>query len=213
METDYHLLMELSSTDKPILHFYDWKFPSITYGHFLVPEKYINLQIANQNGIDLAKRPTGGGVTFHMSDFAYSVIVPATHPKFSTNPKENYAFINTLVAKAIQSFATLLEEPRLCLEVKKSRPSTYCMAEITQYDIVIGEKKVGGAAQRRTRSGFLHQGSVFLTPPPKNLLDQLVSDSTYIPVTSTLIDHCLSLKKTRLRFKKHLINAFLSKHS
>jgi lipoate-protein ligase A len=38
------------------------------------------------------------------------------------------------------------------------------MAKPTKYDVMVGGKKVGGAAQRKTRHGFLHQGSISLRP-------------------------------------------------
>ena len=40
------------------------------------------------------------------------------------------------------------------------------MAKPTPFDLVIEGKKVGGAAQRRTRKGLLHQGSLSVCPPP-----------------------------------------------
>ena len=56
----------------------------------------------------------------------------------------------------------LLEESAIA-----SSPSTqhFCMATPTKYDLMIGSKKFAGAAQRKTRYGYLHQGTISLATP------------------------------------------------
>src|SRR5437867_3091333 len=84
MRRDGELLQNLG--DKPILHLYDWSTPSLTYGYFIRPEKYLNLQELQKQGIAYAKRPTGGGIVFHIWDLAFSFLMPSSAPGFSLNP-------------------------------------------------------------------------------------------------------------------------------
>lgn len=176
MELDAKLLEELDPTSSsPILHLYDWILPSATYGHFIDPSRYF----LENPLLDVAKRPTGGGIIFHTSDWAFSALVPAAHPAYSLNIMENYAFINHLVIDLITQFmgnslvfqlSLLPQEPPAC----NKEASCFCMAKPTRYDVMINGKKVGGGAQRRTKAGFLHQGSLSLTPPDKNWLESVL---------------------------------------
>lgn len=170
MELDVQLLESMDGASSPILHFYEWEAPSATYGYFIDPAKH--LKMGSQ--IALAKRPTGGGIIFHVTDFAFSLLLPASHPHFSQNTLENYAFVNGLVTRAI---APLANDSTPSLLKEKSHPSPhFCMANPTMYDVMINGKKVGGAAQRRTKHGYLHQGSIFLTMPPEGFLESILLD-------------------------------------
>lgn len=165
MELDRALLEACSEESEPLLHLYEWEGESATYGHFINPYTLLKEEEVNHLNLQLAKRPTGGGIIFHTSDLAFSVLVPATCSHFSQNPLENYAFINQKVARAIHRFrgvkGELLQEDPIATDLYSQH---FCMAKATKYDVMIGGKKVGGAAQRKTRYGFLHQGSISLRP-------------------------------------------------
>ncbi len=175
MDRDSELLNQLQENPQPLLHFYEWKFPSITHGYFIQPDQFFHLDILKERQIQLGRRPTGGGITFHFCDLAFSVLIPASHPNFSLNTLENYAFINQKVLKAIGQFLrdpiglSLAKEGICC----RQNPS-FCMAAATKYDILSNGRKVGGAAQRRTKHGFLHQGSIFLGIPPIDDIQSLL---------------------------------------
>jgi len=48
------------------------------------------------------------------------------------------------------------------------------MAKPTKYDVLLQGKKVAGAAQRKTKKGFLHQGSISLQLPAQEYLDAVL---------------------------------------
>jgi lipoate---protein ligase len=181
MALDAALLEDLVEEKEPILHLYDWVNDAATYGHFIDPEKFLNLEGVERLGLDLAKRPTGGGITFHNCDLAFSILIPSTHAFFSQNPLENYAFVNERVMWAIGRMkelpAQLLTEESEPLDEHCSR---FCMANPTKYDVLIQGKKVGGAAQRKTRHGFLHQGSISLGMLPEKYLRQVLAPQTHV---------------------------------
>ncbi len=180
MAIDYALLSDLSSTKQPILHLYDWDFDSATYGHFTDPSKLLDLEAAQRYGLQLAKRPTGGGLLFHLTDFAFSVLIPATDPAYSTNTMENYATVNRIVEDVVRRFmgadAGLLPDEPECETVARH----FCMGKPTRYDVMVGGKKVGGAAQRRTKDGFLHQGTIHLCLPSETFLRDVLLDDTVV---------------------------------
>lgn len=181
MARDQALLHDLGAFPRPILHFYTWSQPAATYGYFLDPYRYLIKNGIDRRGIQLARRPTGGGILFHHCDLAFSVLIPSTHPGISLNTLSNYALVNNAVSEAVRMF--IGERPALLLE-EEPQPdancSSFCMAKPTKYDVMLGGKKVGGAAQRRTKDGLLHQGSIALGIPSREFLEEVLVPGTCI---------------------------------
>ncbi len=181
MEIDQKLLAELDPDQLPILHIYKWQGPSATYGHFTDPSKLLNMQ--EVEGIDLAKRVTGGGMTFHFCDYAFSFLMPRNHPNFSLNTLENYRFINQFVYLSV---AKIIEEKAELgyLEKDEGREENealnFCMAKPSKYDVLYKGKKIGGAAQRKTALGYLHHGTISIAlPDPEYLKAILKSEDSF----------------------------------
>ncbi len=175
MSLDASLLEQLPQRAGPLLHTYGWSRPSITYGYFIRPEEWIDMDAAHELGVDLARRPTGGGITFHFGDLAFSALVPAAYPCFSSCTLENYAWINSAVANAVSRCFNLDGVCHLFPPSEESAPfAEFCMAHPTKYDVVLQGRKIGGAAQRRTKHGFLHQGTICLRKPPEAMLKRLL---------------------------------------
>ncbi len=203
MRFDAHLLDQLEST--PVLHLYHWARPSATYGYFIKPETLLNMEAVQRHGIDLARRPTGGGIVFHIWDLAFSFLMPSNQSAFSLNTLENYQFVNKAVIETVKSYFSLTAEL-----IKEDLPSlgsgckNFCMAMPTQYDVVYQGVKIAGAAQRRKAQGYLHQGTISLAIPDQELLEELLiskdvlkamSSFTFTPVKERLEEHRLELQK------------------
>ena len=90
MDLDGRLLRDLNPAGSPILHLYEWARPSATYGYFADPAKHLDLEKTRARGVELGRRPTGGGIVFHIWDFAFSFLMPSGHPAFSLNTLENF---------------------------------------------------------------------------------------------------------------------------
>ncbi|NGX38904.1 MAG: Octanoyltransferase LipM [Chlamydiae bacterium] len=217
MQIDAELLASLEVRAAPILHFYDWKRDSATYGLLVRPSDYLNLDAVKRAGLDLAKRPTGGGIVFHIWDLAFSVLIPAGHPHFHENTLDNYAFINEAVLRAVSDFL----ESRSSLELIPhdgpafdSSCERFCMAQPTKYDVVLQGKKIAGAAQRKTKKGYLHQGTIALKMPSEEYLNAILRPETKVleaiqahtnPLLKTDEDLGEGRKTLRENLTKHLI--------
>src|SRR5256885_2289828 len=55
-----------------------------------------------------------------------------------------------------------------CKSITYGNFTHFCMATATKYDLIYAGKKLGGSAQRKTAGGFVHQGTLFLSPPDWN---------------------------------------------
>lgn len=181
MDADSARLDQLSQINRPVLHLYRFECPSITYGHFIPIEKMLNLEALKEEKIALGKRPTGGGVIFHLYDLAFSFLMPSTHPAFSNVTLENYAFVNEIVKKSLTPF--LSSDSLKFLPHDPSDPSPaghFCMAKPTIFDVMHGDKKIAGAAQRKKKQGYLHQGSIAIQAPSMQLLNKVLVDSSIV---------------------------------
>ena len=177
MRIDAELLSKTAEEETPFLHFYDWKQPSATFGLLTKPECYLNLERAERCGLTLAKRPTGGGIVFHLWDLAFSIAVPAKCSLYSQNTLSNYALVNQGVLKVVETFmggeieVSMIPEDLAPLDGYCKR---FCMAQPTKYDVVWKGCKIAGAAQRQTKYGFLHQGTISLRTPDYRFLEQIL---------------------------------------
>lgn len=180
MSCDARLLKDLDNDFHITLHHYEWQAPALTYGYFVNPNDYLSAEGLQKWTLDTARRPTGGGIILHTCDLAFSVLIPATHRAFSHNTLTNYAYVNSMISRAIERFCEgSIDLVLLPKEAEPTNPTTkrFCMAHPTRFDVMLDGRKVGGAAQRRTRAGLLHQGSVCLTLPTPEFLEDLLLEA------------------------------------
>ena len=192
MAIDSVLLRDIAREAHPILHFYEWSSPAATYGHFIQPQDFLTEGADKQ--LDLAKRPTGGGIIFHLTDLAFSMLIPASHPWYSTNTLANYEVINKRIMEAILKLKTDIAPPMLLpheTEPLDAACQSFCMAKPTIYDVMIGNKKAAGGAQRRTKEGFLHQGSIHIAIPQYSAIQCVLKPGTCI--YDSMMQHSYSI--------------------
>ncbi len=145
-------LLEL--TPLPVLRVYSWTEPSVTIGY---AQKLESLQPSLPEGWPVTRRWTGGGVVYHDADHTYSVIVPASSPWALTRPVESYQLLHRSLAEALVRVG--FSGCRLAV-ADDVIDKPFCFEAPAVHDIVRGAEKIAGAGQRRSRIGFLHQGSV-----------------------------------------------------
>lgn len=141
-------LLRLSPS--PVLRCYRWSEPAVSLGYF---------QSWREAGDrPFVRRYTGGGLVDHAADFTYTISVPKGHPLDARGTANSYETIHRGVCAALcrEGFSA---------EVTPStdpQPHAACFQRAVKFDVVIGKTKVAGAAQRRSRFGTLHQGSLLL---------------------------------------------------
>ena len=149
MAVDEVLLGELTA---PGLRIYRWEKAAVSFGYFIRFSAVAGLA----KGRELVRRMTGGGVVEHGEDLTYSLLLPASHPLAECPPRESYAAIHRAIADWMsrRGFSTALAPSA------GGGAATVCFENPAEFDLMAGTQKVAGAAQRRTRNGLLHQGSV-----------------------------------------------------
>jgi lipoate-protein ligase A len=152
MAIDEALLEAASRLLRPILRFYGWSEPAVTFGY----SQKLALIEGWTSCRPLIRRPTGGGLVSHEHDWTYSLIIPPLHPWYALNAKESYRRAHEWVHRA---FDRLQVSSILCASPIKEVPGRcFLAAEVS--DLLRNGQKIAGAAQRRNKHGLLIQGSV-----------------------------------------------------
>jgi len=145
----------------PVLRLYYWSKPSFTYGVSQHPEDEINLSLCSLEGVECAKRMTGGGVLFHYDELTYSFVCSKLDLR---EPQNVFVSYRGICAFLIQFYKTLGLDAYFALEAEdfhnRSSPSPLCSASYEKYDVVINGKKIGGNAQKRARQAVFQHGSI-----------------------------------------------------
>ncbi len=157
MALDETILDFAAETARPVLRIYCWAEPFVSIGYF------DSIEIAERQfpRRPLVRRWTGGGAVDHASDFTFTLAVPVTEMLSRWPAARRYAEIHAAVAAALAQLGVATECVGRTRAVPPGSSPEPCFAAPVPGDLVSrdGAKMVGGA-QRRTRAGVLHQGSI-----------------------------------------------------
>jgi len=158
MAWDEALLEAVPRLGHPVLRFYGWSEPAATFGYF---QKHADVKRMTKLR-PLIRRPTGGGLVPHDADWTYSLVFPPDDPWYQLQAVESYRRAHEWVQSAFNQMGTDAELAPCC---RKEAPGQ-CFIGAEKFDVLWQNRKIAGAAQRRTRDGLLIQGSI---QPPAEL--------------------------------------------
>ena len=159
MALDETLLESAPETEQAILRFYGWSEPAASFGYF---QEISDIERATHLR-PLVRRPTGGGLVPHDADWTYSVVIPPNHPWYALRASESYERMHQWIQSAFALLAVATELAPCC---RKETPGQ-CFAGYEKSEVLRFGKKIAGAAQRRTKTGLLIQGSI--QPQPQGI--------------------------------------------
>jgi lipoate-protein ligase A len=154
MAIDEALLREVQA---PVLRVYGWNVPAVSLGYFQ-PTSFV------PEGRLFVRRYTGGGLVDHARDVTYTVVLPRAHPWMQLSAPASYEQIHLGVQAALAACGIASELTPTASTIE----SEACFQKPVRFDLVAADAKLSGAAQRRTREGLLHQGSILLPDPARN---------------------------------------------
>jgi lipoate-protein ligase A len=152
----------LESATVPLIRFYRWHSPALSFGYF----GDFSDVAGYGSERDLVRRWTGGGIVFHGHDLTYSIVIPASDPVFKQSSGSIYqeihcALRSALIADGQRAELAAVSAVSDCRRHEDSAVGDRrCFANPVRADVMIDNRKVAGAAQRRTRQGLLQQGSI-----------------------------------------------------
>jgi len=176
----------------PSIRFYGWHSPALSFGYF---GRFADVG-DYAAGRDLVRRWTGGGIVFHGDDLTYSIVIPAGDPVFGESSMSIYEKIHSALRNALATNGggvelaamgrnAALRRPRTA---QRAVPTNICFANPVEADVIIGARKVAGAAQRRTRAGLLQQGSIQGVDLGNGLAERFAKELSHNRETRSLRD-------------------------
>ena len=119
------------------------------------------------------RRYTGGGLVEHGRDLTYTLVLPSDHSLTLAGTLPSYRAIPQGLAFALQSVG--LECRLATAQPEKDHAS--CFLKQVPADVLDPKgNKLAGAAQRRTKQGCLHQGSILLPGPLPSRLAEILAE-------------------------------------
>jgi len=152
MAWDEALLESVARLGHPVLRFYGWTEPAATFGYF---QKFAEVKGMTKLR-PLIRRPTGGGLVPHDADWTYSLAFPPGDSWYALSAVESYRRVHEWIQLAFQKVGTTTDLASCC---RKEVPGQ-CFVGAEKFDVLLADRKIAGAAQRRTRDGLLIQGSI-----------------------------------------------------
>ena len=143
-------LLEVSPV--PVLRVYRWDGPWVSIGYFTRREDAVRAFPDRP----IVRRWTGGGIVDHAYDWTYSLAIPSGQPLAALGTEASYQVIHAALADALTACGC----PAALTPAPAAGSNGLCFQSPVRADVVSDGRKVAGAAQRRTRRGLLHQGSV-----------------------------------------------------
>jgi lipoate-protein ligase A len=148
-------LLHLATT--PLLRVFRWNAPWVSIGYFMQTEEAARARA----DLPFCRRWTGGGAVVHDGDFTFSLIVPRSEKWCLQRAATTYAELHQALASAL---CRIGKNVRLA-DRDESSPGQ-CFVGPVRHDLISEGRKIAGGAQRRTRQGLLHQGSLQLDNLP-----------------------------------------------
>jgi len=141
----------------PTLRLFGFRPACLSLGRFQPAD-----EVTRPPGVDVVRRPTGGGAVVHRGDICHSIVLPVGHPLAAGSIRQSYRRLARGLAAGLEALGL----PPLA-EADASRPSErggWCFDTVAPHELALDGRKVVGSAQARRGGALLQQGSILLTP-------------------------------------------------
>lgn len=160
MGVDESLLESLADGKACCWRFYQWDEPTLSLGYFQAYDD--RRRHPASLGCPIVRRPSGGGAILHDLELTYSLVVPPAVP-LARQPRQLYETVHATLIRALAELgagsASFFGHFGGGVPAERS---FLCFERRSPGDVVYGEAKIAGSAQRRRRGAVLQHGSVLL---------------------------------------------------
>jgi lipoate-protein ligase A len=141
------------------LRFYRWTRPTVSLGRNQPAREIYDRTLADELGIDIVRRPTGGRAVLHDDELTYSL---AVIPRPGLGPREIYARVNRALARGLRTLGAEVTVVSCDAGVVLPPDAGPCFRAPAPGELTAGGRKVVGSAQVRIEGTLLQHGSVLL---------------------------------------------------
>lgn len=143
----------------PTLRFYSWDRPSLSLGCFQKSSD-LDLDYCRQSTIPFVRRPTGGRAVLHDDELTYSFSVRTDREPFSKGLMESYRRISHVFDLAFRKIGIQVEPKMQRERGRVLTGNPLCFGSSSYGELLLNNRKIVGAAQKRWKDGLLQQGSI-----------------------------------------------------
>ena len=180
--------------EKPVLRLFSWEPPCVSLG-YAQPIADIDLDALVSSGYGIVRRPTGGRAVLHIDELTYSIIAPDDEPRVKGSIIESYRRLASALLHALHLLGVdARADNQYALPQDAMKNAPVCFEVPSNYEIVVGEKKIIGSAQARRHRAVLQHGSL-----------PLYGDITRIVNVMSFEDE-ERREKVRSRLHEHAVN-------
>jgi lipoate-protein ligase A len=127
------------------------------------------------DGVTLLRRATGGAAVLHEDELSYTVAVTNDEPRLTGEPRlrggiaESYRGLSVALLYALEKLGLHDAEANVHVEARNGprspgeARSPVCFEIPSDYEIVVGQRKLFGSAQMRIKGGILQHGTLPLS--------------------------------------------------
>ena len=185
--------------DIATLRIYSWAKPTLSLGYF---QRAADRELHPDSGeCELIRRPSGGGAILHDRELTYALVLPAAMAKGEAASGWYFKVHDALIAAIAEltgARAVLCENPP---QLNARDEPFLCFQRRAAGDVLLGEHKIAGSAQRRRSDAILQHGSVLLQTSPHAPELPGISDLSHSDVTfESLADRFVASLSQRLNF-------------
>jgi lipoyl(octanoyl) transferase len=180
MAVDEAILADVEAgLSPPTFRLYGWSPPCISMGHSQKIGQELDLNQVRERGYDIVVRPTGGRAVLHIQELTYSIIAHQGSETWCATQESSYKIISQAIAQALMGagMGITLDRGYPVEKPQALRAMTPCFSSTARSEVVFGERKVVGSAQRRLRNSFLQHGSILVSRQHRHMVDCLRLDS------------------------------------
>jgi lipoate-protein ligase A len=157
MAVDEALLESAQNDDVATLRFYSWRVPTLSLGYF---QSHADRRLHPMSAdCPVVRRASGGGAILHDRELTYSIALPHGH-LLSLRAQGLYEAVHESLIEALAELgisATRFDGQRRSID-----QPFLCFQRREHGDVVSGDDKIAGSAQRRQRGAVLQHGSILL---------------------------------------------------
>ncbi|HEX5444407.1 MAG TPA: biotin/lipoate A/B protein ligase family protein [Pirellulales bacterium] len=160
MAVDEVLLARAAEHGDWTLRLYQWREATVSLGYFQ--------RVAERDGhvpsrpCPLVRRASGGGAIVHDREITYSLAAPA-----GRSPDAGRRLYRQVHAAVVDVLARLGACAKLCDAAPQHGDEPFlCFQRHTAGDVLLGDAKIAGSAQRRRHDAVLQHGSLLLGASP-----------------------------------------------
>lgn len=144
------------------LRFYRWERPTVSLGRNQPARDLYDRELADELGVDVVRRPTGGRAVLHDREVTYALAgIPGTSGTGS-GPRDIYTRVNRALARGLRELGADVAVVESDEGVVLPPDAGPCFRAPAPGELVAEGRKVVGSAQVRIEGALLQHGSILL---------------------------------------------------